>query len=150
MMKTFKKANNDVTTTTDTTTTDTATTVLGKGIRIEAALLSGEGTIEIEGEYDGEINIDGKLILAKSGRINGNIKTKTAYISGNIEGNITCTELLHIKPTGRIIGDIESASTLMDEGAIFVGYSKMSSSTSNTPPRFDAPPRFDEDEDEDE
>ena len=111
-----------------------ATTVLGKGIRIEAALLSGEGIIEIEGEYNGEINIEGEIILAKSGRINGNISAKIAYISGNIKGNIKCTELLHIKSTGKIMGDIESVSTLMDEGAVFVGYSKMSDRAGNSDP----------------
>ena len=103
-----------------------AATIIGKGMRIEANLLSGSGIVKIEGEYYGEVYIDGELILEKSGCINGNIKVKIAYISGSITGNIKCSDLLHITSTGKITGDIESSAILMDEGAIFIGYSRMS------------------------
>ena len=100
-------------------------TVIGKGMRIESNLLSGNGIVKIEGEYFGEIYIDGELILEKSGYINGNINVKIAYISGCVEGNIKCTDLLHITSTGKITGNIECEAVLMDEGALFIGYSKM-------------------------
>jgi len=103
----------------------TATTLIGQGMKIEANLLSGSGIVRIEGEYFGEIDITGELILERTGYIKGNVKAKIAYISGNIAGNIKCAELLHITSTGKVTGDIESEAILMDEGAIFIGYSKM-------------------------
>jgi len=106
-------------------------TIIGQGTRIEAKLLSGNGIVRIEGEYYGEVYIDGELILEKSGYINGNINVKTAYISGSITGNIRCADLLHITSTGQINGDIESESVLMDEGAVFIGYSRMAERVSD-------------------
>ena len=102
-----------------------AVTTIGKGIRLEAGLLSGNGIVRIEGEYYGEISVNGELILEKSGYVNGNINVKIAYISGTVSGNIKCADFLHITPTGKINGDIECEAMLMDEGAVFIGYSKM-------------------------
>ena len=100
-------------------------TVIGKGMKIESNLLSGNGIVRIAGEYYGEIFMDGELVLEKPGYINGNINVKIAYISGCVEGNIKCSDLLHITSTGKIAGDIECEAVLMDEGAVFTGYSKM-------------------------
>ena len=101
------------------------TTIIGKGMRIEAKLISGNGTVRIEGEYFGEIYLDGELLLEESGYLNGNVNVKIAYISGTVSGNIKCSDLLHITSTGKITGDIECEAVLMDEGAIFIGYSNM-------------------------
>jgi len=103
-----------------------STTVVGKGMKIEAKLLSGSGIVRIEGDYIGEVNTDGELVLEKSGYINGNISVKIAYISGIVEGNVKCADLLHIMSTGKITGDIECEAMLIDEGGVFIGYSKMS------------------------
>ena len=103
-----------------------AVTILGKGMKIEAKLLSGNGIVRIEGEYYGELRIDGDIVLAKSGYINGDMEATAAYISGRVNGNIKCSDILHIKSTGKINGDIECEAILMDEGAVFIGHSKMS------------------------
>ena len=100
-------------------------TVIGQGIRIEAKLLSGNGTVRIDGEYHGEVYIDGVLIVEKSGIVNGNINVKIAYIYGTVAGNVKCSDLLHITSTGKITGDIECEAILMDEGAVFIGRCKM-------------------------
>ena len=116
----FKKGNNG-----------NSTTLLGKGMKIEAKSLSGGGTVKIEGDYFGEVNIDGELVLEKSGYINGNINAKIAYISGIVDGNVKCADLLHIMSTGKITGDIECEAMLIDEGGIFIGYSKMNDRSIN-------------------
>ena len=102
-----------------------STTIIGKGMKIEAKLLRGNGIVRIEGEYCGEVNTDGELVLEKSGYINGNISVKIAYISGVVDGNVKCADLLHIMSTGKITGDIECEAMLIDEGGVFIGYSKM-------------------------
>ena len=102
-----------------------AVIIIGKGMRVDAELISGKGTVRIEGEYFGEIKIEGDLIIEKSGQVYGNVSTGSAYISGSIAGNIRCADLLHIKTTGTLKGDIECAAVLMDEGAVFIGYSRM-------------------------
>ena len=104
---------------------DQTVTLIGKGIRITAATLQGAGTVRIEGEYHGNININGELMLEKSGQITGNTEASVAHVSGSITGDVKCADLLHIKTTGRIKGNIECDAIMMDEGAVFIGYSKM-------------------------
>ena len=101
-------------------------TILGQGMRMEATSLVGKGIVQIEGEFHGEVNIEGELLLEKSGYINGNVNTDIASVSGTVTGNIKCGELLHITNTGTVKGDIECKAVLMDKGAVFIGYSKMS------------------------
>jgi len=113
--------------------TDNASAVIGKGIRIDAGLLIGKGVVRVEGEYYGDIKIDGELIVEKAGQIHGNILTGSAYISGSIIGNIKCTDLLHIRTTGAVKGDLECDAILMDEGALFMGYSKMNERIESDP-----------------
>ena len=103
----------------------TTATVISKNMRIEAKLISGSGILRVEGEYNGEVYIDGDLILENSGYINGNINVKTAYIYGRVTGNVNCSDLLHITSTGKISGDIECEAILMDEGALFAGQCRM-------------------------
>ena len=100
-------------------------TVIAKGMRIDAALVSGEGTLKIEGDYYGNIDINGDLTVEESGYVNGNINTDTANISGSVTGDIICTDWLHIKASGKIKGNITCEAILMDEGAVFIGYSSM-------------------------
>jgi cytoskeletal protein CcmA (bactofilin family) len=42
-----------------------------------------------------------------------------------VNGNVKCSDLLHITSTGKITGDIECEAILMDEGALFIGQCKM-------------------------
>ena len=106
-------------------------------MRMDATTLIGKGVVQIEGEFHGEVDIDGELVLEKSGYIDGNIKVNIAYISGSITGNINCSELLHITATGKIKGDIECDAILMDEGAIFIGNCKMNDRSDADPLVFD-------------
>ena len=115
-------------------TGESASVIIGKGMRINAELISGKGIVRIDGEYFGDIKIEGELILEKSGSICGNIFVNSAYISGVIAGNITCVDLLHIKTTGKVKGDIESGAVMMDEGALFIGRSKMIDQTPEPDP----------------
>jgi len=112
-------------------------TLLGQGMRMEATVLVGKGIVQIEGEFHGEVNIEGSLVLTNTGNIYGNTKVNVAYISGNITGNIYCSELLHIMATGKIKGDIECDAILMDEGAIFNGTCKMNDQGVADPLVFD-------------
>ena len=106
-------------------TSESAAVIIGKGMKIHGELISGKGIVRIDGEYLGDIKIDGELMLEKSGHIRGNVTANSAYISGSITGNISCSHLLHIKTTGKLRGDIECDAVLMDEGALFIGCSLM-------------------------
>ena len=100
-------------------------TIIAENTRIDDAVMNTKGTVKIEGEYNGNINIEGELIVGASGYICGHVNSSSADIYGNITGNVVCSDWLHIKATGIIKGDITCDAILMDEGAVFIGYSNM-------------------------
>lgn len=106
----------------------TIDTIIGVSSSMEGNINS-NGIIRIDGKFKGDIVTKTDLIIGEQGYIEGHIIANNASVSGKIEGNIKCHELLEILPTGRVFGDIEVANMAINEGAIFKGNCKMVSET---------------------
>ena len=91
-------------------------TVIGKGISLESALLTGKESVRIDGVYLGDVDLDGSLILGDTGVIEGFVRAKYVIIAGQMRGNIECSATVHISSTARVTGDIKSQSIIVDEG----------------------------------
>jgi len=103
-----------------------AETIIGKGTKIIGGSMTGESSVRIDGEFLGLIDVGGDLILGEGGRIEGDIKVRSAMIAGHARsGLVTCTESLHIVSTGAVHGDLQVGALVVDEGAVFIGNCKM-------------------------
>lgn len=91
-------------------------TVIGKGITLETALLTGKESVRIDGILLGDVDLDGSLILGETGCIEGKVHAKYIIIAGLVRGNIECDTVLHVSPTARVNGDIRANSIIVDEG----------------------------------
>ena len=100
-------------------------TIIGEGIRLEAALFSGTGSIRIDGEFKGDMDIDGSVIIGETGHVTGNIKAKYTLLAGTVMGNTFCSGTMHMASSGRMTGNIEANSVVVDEGANFNGACNM-------------------------
>ena len=98
--------------------------IIVKGTTITGDI-SCDGDIRIDGELNGNIQADGKVILNKGGKIKGNISCENCEISGNIEGTLEVNSLLSLKETSRIIGDMITKKLSVEPGANFNGTCKM-------------------------
>ena len=92
-------------------------TVIGKGVYLEAVRMSGQESVRIDGIYKGAIEIDGSLVLGDSGCINGDVNANYFLVAGEVNGNITCDTQLHFASTARVFGDIKASSLVVDEGS---------------------------------
>jgi len=81
--------------------------------------------IRIDGILNGTLICKGKVVLGSTGKIEGNITCQTADISGTIKGNISVTELLSLKSTATIEGDITTSKLAIEPGANFTGTCSM-------------------------
>lgn len=99
-------------------------TLIGQNTKFEG-VLHAEGVIRIDGEFHGEINLNGNLILGEEGKIFGNISANNSIISGMVNGNIKVSNLLRICTTGKVIGDIHIGNLVIEEKAVFDGKCKM-------------------------
>ena len=113
-MKFFKKA-------AITSDLDTPSTVIGKGVYLEAVRMSGQESVRIDGIYKGTIDIDGSLVLGDSGSITGDVNANYFLVAGEVNGNITCETQLHFASTARVFGDIKARSLIVDEGSQVTG-----------------------------
>ena len=101
--------------------------LLGKGARFEGKLTF-EGTVEIQGEFYGEISSNGHLVVSKDARIEGTVEVASAHISGHLKGNIKTTGTLELRSTAHVSGEIEVNSLTVEKGAFFQGQVTMTNS----------------------
>jgi len=95
------------------------------GTKITGDILS-ENNILIEGEIIGNISCKGKVTIGNSGLVKGNITCFTSEIFGTIEGEIKVDDVLNLRDTSKIYGNIDTQKLKIDEGAFFEGSCKMS------------------------
>lgn len=90
------------------------------------------GTLTFKGEltFDGTLkggNIHGrKLILGENADVEGNVSASEVTLSGRVKGNATVAERCHLKASARLNGDLTTSRLIMEEGATFIGQSRIS------------------------
>lgn len=115
---------------------NTSVNILGAGTSINGDI-NCDGDIRIDGNLIGNLKTKGKLVIGQTGSIKGEILCKNADISGALEGKITVEELLSLKSTSKLLGDIKNTDKLnIEPGAVFTGTCNMGGNVSHkiTPP----------------
>lgn len=83
------------------------------------------GDFRIDGILFGSITSKGKVVVGSSGKIEGEIICQNADISGEIAAKIIVHELLTLKASAKITGDIITGKLAIEPGAIFTGSCNM-------------------------
>ena len=98
--------------------------IIGKDTVLEG-IIESVGNIRIEGKIVGHAKAKAKLVMGVNAIVGGNVTARTAEIAGTIKGNIEISELLILKPTAVIKGDILTNKLVVEPGATFSGGCKM-------------------------
>jgi cytoskeletal protein CcmA (bactofilin family) len=98
--------------------------VIGKGTVLEGNIET-FGNIRIEGKIIGNIKSKSKIALGNSSHVEGNIMAQNADIEGEVRGKIEIGELLVLKATAVVHGDILTGKLVVEPGAVFNGSCKM-------------------------
>lgn len=104
--------------------------IISAGTSIEGNIIS-NGDIRIDGILKGNLSTKSKFVLGNSGNINGEINCKNSEIAGEINGKITVDELLILRSTSKIYGDIITSKLSIEPGAIFTGTCNMGGNLPN-------------------
>jgi len=97
---------------------------IGKGTVLEGNIET-YGNIRIEGKVIGNVKSKSKVALGNSSNIQGNISAQNADIEGEVKGKIEISELLVLKATAVINGDIITGKLVVEPGAVFNGTCRM-------------------------
>lgn len=81
-----------------------------------------QGTFRIDGTFIGNIVADW-VILGDNGSIKGDMMARSVIIGGKVVGNVKAEELVEIKSTGQLTGDISTRKLSVAEGGVFEGRS---------------------------
>lgn len=98
--------------------------LISLGTHIEGHINS-QSDIRIDGSLKGNIKTSGKLVIGESGSVNGEVICKNGDISGKLEGKIETSELLQLKSTAKIYGDMHVKKLSVEPGSIFTGQCSM-------------------------
>ena len=100
--------------------TDRVTSVIGPGV-VWKGKLSGKGGVRIEGTLDGDINLQGLLVVGETGRVTcETLRASVVVVAGAVRGDITA-EKLEIRSSGRVWGNVITAAFSTEEGAFLRG-----------------------------
>ena len=100
------------------------TSVVADGVSLRGKL-TGAGGVRIEGAYDGEIELDGLLVIGPTGRVTcPQVKVRHVIVAGALRGDILA-EKVEIRAGGRVWGDVTTVAMSTEEGAFLRGQIQM-------------------------
>jgi cytoskeletal protein CcmA (bactofilin family) len=101
-----------------------AVNMIGKGTSIKGDIRS-DGDFRVDGILHGSIQSNGKIVVGVSGSIEGDITCQNADFSGQVKATIRVKELLSLKATSRVTGEVHTSKLAIEPGAKFSGTCNM-------------------------
>lgn len=115
---------------------------INHGTVLEGTITS-DGDIRVEGVIRGTMRTTAKVAVGPTGLIEGDVHCKSADIEGRITGDIEVAEVLTLKSTAIVEGNIYTAKIVIENGAHFDGICNMGSKEKDTKV-IHAQPEFEE------
>ena len=95
-------------------------TVIGKETELKGSLKD-EGSIHIDGKFEGDIQIKGEVVIGENAIVHADIKARSAKIGGKVVGDVSCEEKVELFSSGSLEGKIKASDLTIAEGAFFNG-----------------------------
>lgn len=111
-------------------TDNTTINLISNGTEITGDIKS-NGDIRIDGSLTGNLSTKGKVVIGQTGKIKGEVICKNSEVSGQVEGKISVGQLLNLKASSKILGDIITSKLAIEPGARFTGTCSMTESEEN-------------------
>ncbi len=101
-----------------------AINIISEGTIIKGDI-SASGDIRIDGTLDGNVTAKGKLVVGPKGKVTGIIDCNNVEVSGYIKGKIKVLDVLSMKSTAKVYGDIIIGKLAVEPGSVYVGNCNM-------------------------
>ena len=98
--------------------------IIGIGTIITGDIQS-KGDIRIDGTLKGAVKTSGKVVVGEAGIIEGDVECDNADIAGSLNAKISVAQLLSLKGTAKLTGDLVTNKLAIEPGAAFTGHCSM-------------------------
>ena len=102
-----------------------------QGTNIEGSIKA-DKDIRIDGSLRGNLTCKGKVIIGPTGFISGDVQCENAVIEGRFEGVLLVTDILHVKETAKVEGDVTTQKLVVQPGSVFNVKCKMGSQSGSS------------------
>jgi len=99
-------------------------TVIGKGTNIDGKITI-ESSGRIDGVIKGELIASDTIVIGEEGVVIGDVVSETIIIGGKVEGNVYATNRIVLEAKSILTGDLVAPRVTISEGTIFNGSCKM-------------------------
>lgn len=107
---------------------------IGVGTVVKGDITS-DGDFRIVGKLVGTIQSKGKVVIGKTGSVEGDVICRNADVSGKLKGTLKVDELLSLTNSGSIEGEVVTSKIAIEAGAIFSGHCQMSNTNDGQKPK---------------
>lgn len=114
--------------------------LIGRSTVLQGTLRS-SGNVNVAGTVEGDVEVEGRTLVAPGGVVEGEITSTSAEIGGTVKGRVTVRERLVLKATAVIEGDIRTGVLVVEDGAQFNGSCVMGAAASAGRPARDGSSR---------
>jgi cytoskeletal protein CcmA (bactofilin family) len=104
--------------------TDMGINRIVEGTSIEGEIRC-ESNIRIDGSFVGNLTTKGRLVIGPAGRIEGIVNCQNAEIEGLVKGKLYVQQMLSLKGTAKVEGDIFTDKLAVEPGSSFTGACNM-------------------------
>ncbi len=84
-----------------------------------------ESNIRIDGSFVGNLTTKGRLVVGPAGKVEGTVHCQNAEIDGLVKGKLYVQQLLSLKGTAKVEGDIFTDKLAIEPGSSFTGACNM-------------------------
>lgn len=106
---------------------DAALTIVAPGTRVTGEIES-TGVVKIEGIVIGTVRAERQVLVARDGKVEGDIVTNESIIGGRVDGGIQAADRIEIQGGAVVNGDVSTKRLVVQEGGEVNGLVKMTGS----------------------
>ncbi|MFW6324467.1 MAG: bactofilin family protein [Desulfovibrionales bacterium] len=93
---------------------------LGAGTFFEGKL-SFKGSVRIDGDFQGEVESDGTLVVGREAHLRGTVRVGQLVLSGKLTGEIIATEKITLHRQADLQGTVRTPVLVVEEGGVMEG-----------------------------
>ncbi|MCB0707684.1 MAG: polymer-forming cytoskeletal protein [Saprospiraceae bacterium] len=100
--------------------TSNAFNSLVQGTMVEGDIKS-KNDIRVDGKIKGSLNCESKVVIGPTGSVEGEVHCQHAVVEGHFDGKLNVSQLLTIKETAKVNGQIRYGKLVVQPGAVLIG-----------------------------